>query len=118
VSTENFNIAFWDGLDTLVLESQIVIDRPKGSHHPRFPEIIYSVDYGYLKNTTSMDGNGIDVWRGSDPAEKIDAIICTIDLLKKDSEVKILIGCMSEEKKIIYEFYNQGKYMKGLLIER
>ena len=57
---------FWKAIDSLVQESEIVIDRPKGSHHPRYPELVYPVDYGYLKNTSSMDGGGIDVWRGTD----------------------------------------------------
>ena len=85
--------SFWNAIDTFVHESQLVIDRPKGTHHPRFSELVYPVDYGYLKNTTSMDGGGIDVWRGADASRKIDAIMCTVDLRKKDSEIKILIGC-------------------------
>ena len=51
---------FWKALDELVNTSEIVIDRPKGSTHPRFPNFIYRVDYGYLKNTASMDGAGIE----------------------------------------------------------
>ena len=113
-----FNSAFWDALDSLVRDSELIVDRPKGSHHPRYPQITYPVDYGYLENTTSMDGNGIDVWCGSDALGKIDIVICTIDLHKKDSEIKILIGCTSEEKKLIYNFHNRNNYMKGLLIER
>ena len=109
---------FWNALDSLVRDSELVIDRPKGSHHPRYPQIIYPVDYGYLKNTTSMDGGGIDVWRGSDAAGKLDAMICTVDLKKKDSEIKLLIGCTRDEKKLIMEFHNLNEYMKGLLIER
>ena len=31
------NHEFWDYLQDLVDTSQIVIDRPKGSIHPRFP---------------------------------------------------------------------------------
>jgi inorganic pyrophosphatase len=65
-----------------------------------------------------MDGGGIDVYRGSDASGKIDAILCTIDLRKKDSEIKILIGCTRDEKKQILEFHNRNEYMKGLLIER
>lgn len=105
-------------MDTLISSSNLVIDRPKGTHHPRFPEIVYPVDYGYLENTTSMDGNGIDVWRGTERSGKIDAVIVTVDLVKNDSEIKILIGCTSEEKKIIMDFHNKDDYMKGLLIER
>ena len=116
--SNDFVPAFWCAIDSLVRESELVIDRPNGSHHPRYPQITYTVDYGYLKNTTSMDGNGIDVWRGPDASGKIDAVVCTIDLLKKDAEVKILIGCTSLEKELIYEFHNRNEYMKGLLIER
>lgn len=47
--------------------AEIVVDRPRGSHHPDFPEFVYELDYGYLKGTTSADSEGIDVWIGSDP---------------------------------------------------
>lgn len=69
-----FNNDFWRALDSLVDNSEIVIDRPKGTAHPKYPDFIYKVDYGYLKNTSSMDGAGIDVWIGSGE-KKIDAIM-------------------------------------------
>ena len=108
---------FWNALDELVNTSEIVIDRPKGSAHPRFPDFIYRVDYGYLKNTASMDGAGIDVWVGSGE-KKIDAIMCIVDLMKKDSEIKILIGCTEEEKMEVYRIHNETQYMKGIIIRR
>lgn len=111
------NSEFWKALDELVCKSEIVIDRPKGTPHPEFPDFIYHVDYGYLKNTTAMDGAGIDVWVGSGE-KQIDAIMCIVDLLKKDSEIKILIGCTEEEKAIIYKTHNETQYMKGILIRR
>lgn len=110
------NNEFWNALDVLVKNSEIVIDRPKGTAHPKFPDFIYKVDYGYLKDTTSMDGGGIDVWVGTDE-KKIDAIMVIVDLMKKDSEIKILIGCTEEEKQIIYKTHNE-EYMKGILIRR
>ncbi len=110
--------SFWKAVDSLVCESEIVIDRPKGSHHPRYRELVYPVDYGYLKNTTTMDGGGIDVWRSKGIPGKIDAIICTVDVYKKDSEIKILVGCSAAEKALIMDFHNRGELMKGLLIER
>ena len=108
---------FWKALDELVSNSEIVIDRPRGSAHPRFPNFIYKVDYGYLKDTTSMDGAEIDVWVGSGD-KKIDAIMCIVDLVKKDSEIKILIGCTEEEKLEVYKTHNETQYMKGILIRR
>lgn len=112
-----YNENFWNTLDELVNSSEIIIDRPKGSIHPRFPNFIYPVDYGYLKDTSSMDGAGIDVWVGSNE-KKVDAIMCIVDLMKRDSEIKILIGCTEEEKKKIYETHNKTQYMKGVLIRR
>ena len=114
---EGYNEDFWDALDELVSNSEIVIDRPKGSAHPRFPDFIYKVDYGYLKDTASMDGSGIDVWVGSGD-KKIDAIMCIVDLMKRDSEIKILIGCTEEEKLEVYKTHNETRYMQGILIRR
>ena len=112
-----YNIDFWQALDKLVAESKIIIDRPKGSHHPIYPAFVYPVDYGFLDSTSSMDGDGIDIWKGTN-GENIDAIICTVDLMKRDSEIKILIGCGEAEKRIVLEAHNNSDYMKGLLIRR
>ena len=111
------DIEFWNALDELVNNSEIIIDRPKGTSHPKYPDFIYRVDYGYLKDTTSMDGAGIDVWVGNGE-KKVDAIMCIVDLVKKDSEIKILVGCSDEEKKIVYETHNETQFMKGVLIRR
>ncbi len=112
------NSAFWLALDELLASSRIVIDRPKGTAHPRFHHMIYPLDYGYLEGTSSMDGGGIDVWRGSDASQKLDAIICTVDLMKRDSEIKLLIGCTEEEKQIVLGVHNDSQYMKGILVHR
>lgn len=112
------NQEFWTMLEELVRQSDVVIDRPKGSAHPRFPDTIYPVDYGYLQNTTSMDGEGIDVWVGTAPEQTVDAIVCVVDAWKRDSEMKILIGCTQQEKELIEEFHNRSQYMKGILISR
>ena len=112
------NDSFWQALDFLVADSKIIIDRPKGTSHPKYPNIVYELDYGYLKNTTSMDGAGIDVWIGSVDSRDICAVVCTVDLAKKDSEIKLLIGCTDEEMNKVYKFHNQTSLMKGLLIKR
>ena len=101
---------FWNAIDKIVSESKIVIDRPKGTAHPRFPDFVYRVD--------SMDGGGIDVWVGTDERKQIDAIMCIVDLMKRDSEIKILIGCTEAEKDIVYQTHNETDYMKGILIRR
>ena len=109
---------FWAAVDTLIGGSEIVIDRPKNTAHPKYPDCIYPVDYGYLADTASMDGGVIDLWLGSAGTNMADAIICTVDLLKRDSEIKLLISCTASEKQRILEFHNDSEYMKGILIER
>ena len=59
------NKKFWDALEYLISNSKIVIDRPKGTFHSKYKDLIYEVDYGYLKNTSSMDGSGIDIYVGT-----------------------------------------------------
>lgn len=112
------NNGFWKLLDQLISTSKIVIDRPKGTSHPKFPDIIYPVDYGYLESTSSMDDDGIDVWIGSDEKMDANAIMCIVDYIKRDSEIKVLIGCTEREKELIYQVHNKTKCMKGILIRR
>ena len=40
----------------------VTIDRPMGSHHPEYPDTVYSVNYGYLKDTLSPDGEELDCY--------------------------------------------------------
>jgi inorganic pyrophosphatase len=110
--------SFWKFLDSIIQSAEMVIDRPKGSSQPRHASITYPLDYGYLKGTSSGDGNEIDVWRGSLNEEKLDAVVCTVDLLKRDVEVKLLLGCTEAEKKMICDFHNDGKYMAAILLKR
>lgn len=113
----SYNEDFWKALDELVYSSEIIIDRPKGSAHPKYQDFIYEVDYGYLNDTSSMDDAGIDVYVGTGD-KRVDAIICIVDLLKRDSEIKILIGCTEEEKSFVYKKHNETQFMKGVLIRR
>jgi inorganic pyrophosphatase len=108
--------AFWRALESLLADTAIVIDRPKGSRHPDWPKIIYPLDYGYLEDTRAMDGAGIDVWRGSKAEADIVGILCTVDLAKRDSEIKILIGCTEEEIRTVHAFHNADDTMKGILV--
>jgi len=109
---------FWTAVDKLVSSSEIIIDRPRGSAHPRFSHVVYPLDYGYLKGTSSMDNSGIDIWKGSLQTNTPDALIITVDLMKRDSEIKLLIGLTNEEKSRVLDFHNDSIYMKAILISR
>jgi inorganic pyrophosphatase len=108
---------FWDYLDNLMETCPLVVDRPKNSVHPRFPQLVYPLDYGYLKGTSAGDGSGVDVWVGSQSCTRIDAGVLTIDLVKRDIEFKILYGCSKEEIDTILAFHNDAS-MRALLVRR
>lgn len=115
---ERFNSEFWDYVDKLFSESKVIVDRPKDSPHPDYEDVIYPLDYGYLAGTTSSDGAGIDVWMGTNGDSHVNAVICTVDLVKRDSEIKLLFGCSESEMGIITEFLNHSNGMRGLLVRR
>jgi inorganic pyrophosphatase len=98
---------FWQEITNLVATNQITIDRPKGTPHPRYPEVIYPLDYGYLENTTASDGGGIDVWIGSLEVRTLTGILCTFDTLKRDMEIKVLLGCTGMDLEIIQQFHRE-----------
>lgn len=114
-----YNDKFWLALDNLVADFEIEIDRPKGTAHPQKSEMIYPVDYGFLKGTKSPDNAGIDIYVGSMEKPTVDAVICTVDLYKKDSEIKILFGCTEKEKEDIFKIYSEYyETLQGILIRR
>jgi len=98
---------YWQGMGNLILTNQIVIDRPKGVSHPHYPGYIYPLDYGYLENTTASDGDGIDVWMGSLDSKTLTGILCTFDTIKRDAEIKLLIGCTNDDIHLIRQFHHQ-----------
>ena len=108
--------AFWEKLNTILNESELVIDRPKGSTHPKYPNIVFPLDYGYLKNTSGGDGNEIDVWQGSLGNKLLNAIVCTVDMLKRETEIKLIISCSEYEIDIINKFYT-NEFMSAIIIK-
>ena len=108
---------FWEQLDKLVSEHRIVIDRARGSTHPRYPEWTYPLDYGYLHGTTSGDGAGIDVWRGSLADATLTAVVCCVDGEKRDVEIKLLVGCSRDEIASIAALHNDGE-QAAVVVER
>ena len=111
-------MGFWKEIDKLINTHEIVIDRPKGSRHPRFPDMIYPFDYGHLEGTSGGDGNEIDVCQGSLPNNELIAVICTVDNKKADAEVKLLVGCTEDEIAIVDRFFNSNYYVAAIVVRR
>ena len=108
--------AFWQEMADLVISNPIVIDRPRDEAHPRFPDLIYPFDYGYVEGTLAADGDGIDVWIGSQEEHVLTGILCTFDTIDRDAEIKLLLGCTEDDVNTIINFIPD--FMRYLYIQK
>ncbi|HEY9293603.1 MAG TPA: inorganic pyrophosphatase [Microlunatus sp.] len=112
------SLSIFDQLDELVTSSKIIIDRPKGSAHPRFGQWVYPVDYGYIAGTSAADGEGIDIWLGTEPdGPGVTGILCCYDAGNRDAELKVLWRCDDHECRLIEDFYAEQP-QAALLVRR
>ncbi|MGQ9850597.1 MAG: inorganic pyrophosphatase [Aggregatilineaceae bacterium] len=109
---------FWDYLDRLVASSQVVIERRRGAAHPDYPDMVYPLDYGYLAGTSAADGDEVDVWTGSGDTAQVSAVLVTVDLLKRDTEVKVMLGCTPAEQQAALAFLNGSDLLRAWLVPR
>src|SRR5690349_13315470 len=96
----------WSFWERIIAEQGVIIDRSKGTAHPRFAEMIYPVDYGYLKNTTGGDGNEIDIFVGSTDSGLV-GLLATKDSAKEDREIKLLWNLTDDEVEAATAFLNR-----------
>lgn len=97
----------------------IIIDRPLNSKHPK-NDIIYKLNYGYIPNTISGDGEEIDVYvLGVDkPIIQIEGKVIAVIHRLNDNEDKLVACPLNYSKKfskeeIIKFTYFQEKYFKS-----
>ena len=78
--------------DFLEKEVEVVIDRPLGSKHPKHG-FVYEVNYGYIPNTISPDGEELDAYfLGIDkPVKKIKGICIAIIHRTNDNDDKLIV---------------------------
>ena len=74
------------------------IDRPIGSAHPRHPEMIYPVNYGYVDGVFAGDGAEQDVYvLGTDkPLEKFTGKVTAVYHRLNDNEDKWIVSLSGE----------------------
>lgn len=106
---------FWIAADEVAGRHPVVAERPAGSRHPRCEGREYPLDYGYLAGTKTTDGGGIDVWLGSLARDRVTGAITTIDALKGDAEIKLLLGCTWDEAQRALAVHNAGSQAAILL---
>ncbi|MDF5738287.1 MAG: hypothetical protein PUQ00_22185 [Nostoc sp. S13] len=51
-------------------------------------------------------------------SQTVTAVICSVDLEKRDTEIKILLGCTSGESRTIFDIHNTGSQSAMLLVRK
>jgi inorganic pyrophosphatase len=100
---------------------KIIIDRPLGSAHPRFPGLIYGVNYGYIPETVGGDGEETDVYLlGVDePVCEYTAKIIGVIYREDDVEFKLVAtpeGLRFNRAEIAEAVHFQEKYFKTEIV--
>src|SRR3989339_1625110 len=100
----------------------VIIDRPLGSKHPKHG-FIYEVNYGYVPDTKSKDGEEIDVYvLGVNKAiEKTTGVCIAVIRRTNDDDDKLVVtpngeNFSDEEIEKLVEF--QEKYFKHVILRK
>lgn len=72
----------------------VVIDRKIGTRHPKRPHVIYPINYGYLEDVLSADGEGADAYvMGVDePIERFSGKVIALVHREDDIEDKLVVA--------------------------
>jgi hypothetical protein len=106
----------WNGL-TIIIENNKGDVRKGIDKNGHKWKIVMKSAYGYIENTSANDGDGLDVFVVSTQPKKFVYKITQIDPeTKKFDELKIMIGCDSEEqaKKKYLENYDKPDFFGGI----
>ena len=109
-----------DYRDFLGKKVKVIIDRPMGSKHPKW-NFIYPLNYGYIPNTISGDGEEIDAYIIGvfEPLKEFEGnCIAVIHRLDDDDDDKLVVvperkEYTEEQIEALVEF--QERYFKHVI---
>lgn len=97
-----------------------IIDRPLGSRHPKYPELVYPVNYGYVEHVMAGDGAEQDVYvLGTEKAlETFSGRVIAVLHRLNDCEDKWIVSVIGREytdEEILDAISFQEQYFMGEL---
>lgn len=100
---------------------EVIVDRPKGESHPKYPDLFYEVNYGFIPRTKAPDGEEVDAYiLGVEEAVNKFRGVCIAMIHRIDDDDDKLIvvrdgeNFTDEEIKRLTHF--QEKYFKSEII--
>ena len=98
-----------------------IIDRPLGSCHPRFPKMVYPINYGYIEGVIAGDGQEQDAYvLGTDkPIDTFEGKVIAVYHRFNDVEDKWIVsldGSNYTDDEILQSIHFQEQYYEGELV--
>ena len=99
---------------------ECTMDRPMGTYHPRFPDIYYPINYGYVNGVMAGDGAEQDVYiLGVDkPLETFTGKVIAVFHRHNDVEDSWIVapeGMDFSDEEIMRQIHFQEKFFDGVL---
>ena len=99
----------------------VTVHRPLGSYHPKYKDMYYPVNYGYIEEIMASDGEEQDAYilGVNEPVDKFTGKIIAIVHRKDDVEEKWVVvpdGMMFSKGEIRQQIYFQEQYYDGEIV--
>lgn len=99
---------------------KVIFDRPLGSKHPKHG-FVYELNYGYIPNTISGDGEELDVYYiGSDESLlEVEGTVVAIIHRENDDDDKLIVvkeGNSISDEEIKQKTHFQEQFFKSIII--
>ena len=99
----------------------VTVDRPLGSYHPKYKDMYYPVNYGYIEEIMAPDGEEQDAYilGVNEPVDKFTGKIIAIVHRKDDVEEKWVVvpdGMMVSKMRLGQQIYFQEQYYDSEIV--
>lgn len=96
---------------------KVIVDRPIGTHHPKHPDILYPINYGYIPGIMAPDGEEQDAYilGVTEPVKEFEGKVIAIIHRFDDVEEKWVVapaGAAFTKEEIMEQVDFQEQYFR------
>ena len=96
---------------------EVVVDRPLGTYHPKYKDLFYSVNYGYVEGIFAADGEEQDAYilGVNEPIKEFTGKIIAVIHRFDDVEEKLVVvptDVSLTKEEIMRQVYFQERFFK------
>ena len=96
---------------------KVIVDRPLGTYHPKYKDLFYSVNYGYVEGIITADGEEQDAYilGVNEPIKEFTGKIIAVIHRFDDVEEKLVVvptDASFTKEEIMKQVYFQERFFK------